>query len=136
MSNASQEMVDIVDENNVVLRQIPKKEAHEKGLLHRTVISEIKNSKGDWTLTKQASDRQDAGQYVSPIGGHALAGESEDKALKRETLEEFGFEPTNFKLAGKAIFNRYVLNRQENHYFVLYEIYTDTKSIPIKKSLS
>lgn len=121
----SDEIVDIVDENDQVLYQVPKKEAHAKGLLHRTVISEIRDSKGNWVLVKQSSDRQDAGQYVSPVGGHAKAGESEDDALKREALEECGIKDFNFKLVGKAIFNRQVLGRQENHYFILYEIYSD-----------
>jgi hypothetical protein len=32
---------------------------------------------------KQAGDRQDAEKYVSPIGGHIKAGESEIEVLKR-----------------------------------------------------
>ncbi len=89
------EIVDVVNENNKVLYQITKTEAHQKGLLHRTVIAEIKDTKGRWTLVKQASDRQDAGQYVSPVGGHARAGETEEETLKRGAFEEAGLK--NFK---------------------------------------
>jgi len=74
---------------------------------------------------KQSSDRQDPGRYVSPIGGHAGAGETEDEALKREAFEECGLKDFEYKLIGKKIYNRYVLNRQENHYFVVYEIHSD-----------
>ena len=35
------EVVDVVDENDNVLCPATKREAHEKGLLHRTAISEI-----------------------------------------------------------------------------------------------
>src|SRR3990167_3107395 len=82
------EQVDIVNEKDEVLYNTTKQEAHEKGLLHRTVIAEVVDSKGKWLLVKQASNKQDAGQYVSPVGGHAQAGESTDEAIKREALEE------------------------------------------------
>ena len=86
------EQVDIVNENNEVIGQADKSEAHQKGLLHRTVISEVINSTGEWLLVKQASDRQDPGQYVSPVGGHMRAGESEISALLREAEEELGIK--------------------------------------------
>jgi isopentenyl-diphosphate delta-isomerase len=120
-----EEIVDVVNGSDEVLSQITKKEAHEKGLLHRTAIGEIIDSQGRWILVKQSSDRQDAGQYVSPVGGHVKAGESEDDALKREAMEECGIEGFDYKFLGKMIFNRDVHGRQENHYFILYEIYSD-----------
>lgn len=120
-----EEIVDIVDENNNILYQVTKQEAHQKGLLHRTVISEIYDSQGRWVLVKQASDRQDAGQWVSPVGGHARTGETEEDALKRETQEETGLKDFDFKLKGRIIYNREVLGRKENHYFVLFEIHSD-----------
>ena len=120
-----EEVVDVVNENDEVLSQITKGEAHEKGLLHRTTIGEVIDSQGRWILVKQSSDRQDAGQYVSPVGGHVKAGESEDNALKREAMEECSIEGFEFKLIGKKIFNRDVIGRHENHYFILYEIYSD-----------
>jgi isopentenyl-diphosphate Delta-isomerase len=121
------ENVDIVDLNNQVLVQTSKQEAHEKGLLHRTVIAEVKDKKGNWILVKQSSSRQDAGQFVSPVGGHVTAGETEIDALKREAHEELGIKDFTFKYIGKAIFNREILNRKENHYFIIYEIYSDNK---------
>jgi hypothetical protein len=66
MADTQIEMVDIVNENDEVTGQADKRKAHAEGLLHRTVISEVKNGKGEWLLVKQAGDRQDAGQYVSP----------------------------------------------------------------------
>lgn len=119
------ERVDIVDENNHVISQATKIEAHKRGLLHRTIIAEVIDNKGKWILVRQAADRQDAGQYVSPVGGHIRMGESEIEALKRETLEEMGIAKFTCKYIGKKIFNRNILGRQENHYFILYEIYSD-----------
>ena len=124
------EIVDIVDENNKVLYQVSKEEAHKKGLLHRTVIAEIIDSKGRWILAIPLGNRQDGGQCVSPVGGHVSSGETEEQALKRETFEEMGIKDFKFKLIGRKIFNRFVIGRQENHLFILFEIYTDDKALP------
>jgi isopentenyl-diphosphate delta-isomerase len=122
------ELLDIIDENDNITEVVTKREAHQRGLLHKTVISEVIDSKGRWLFVKQASDRQDAGQYVSPVGGHVSSGETEEQALKREAQEELGLEGAyKFELIGKAIFNRSVLGRQENHYFIVYKIYSDAE---------
>jgi 8-oxo-dGTP pyrophosphatase MutT (NUDIX family) len=121
----AEEIVDIVDVDCIVLDSIPKSVAHEKGLLHRTVIGEVRRPNGDWVLVKQSSDRQDAGQYVSPVGGHAKAGESDEDALARETLEEIGLTEFDFEFVGRFVFERKILGRHENHFFIVYKITTD-----------
>lgn len=78
------EIVDIVNSQDIVIGQSSKDECHQQGMLHRTIIAELIDSQGNWILVEQASDRQDAGQYVSPVGGHIRAGETELAALKRE----------------------------------------------------
>ena len=119
------ELVDIVSKDNRVISKTTKQKAHKKGLLHRTILAHVRDSKGRWLLVKQSSNRQDAGQYVSPVGGHIKAGETHAEALKRETFEELGFKNFKNKFVKKFIFNRFVLNRQENHYMMFYEVYTD-----------
>ena len=120
------EMVDVVDANNVAVDSVSKREAHEKGLLHPCVVAMIHNSKGEWLLVKQAADRQDAGQYVAPVGGHVRSGEPQDDALKREAAEEVGFEEDfEFKYLGSVVFDRHVIGRHENHLFLMYEIHSD-----------
>lgn len=124
-----QEMVDIVDKKDNVSYSTTKDNAHKNGLLHRTIIAQVIDSKGRWILVKQAQNRQDAGQYVSPVGGHVRAGESKIEALRREAFEELGLKDFTYKFIGKAIFNRRVLNRFENHYFVLYKIFSNEKPL-------
>jgi isopentenyl-diphosphate delta-isomerase len=121
------EQVDIVDAHNVVLGTISKKEAHAEGALHPCVVAMIRNSQGEWLLVKQASDRQDAGQYVAPVGGHVRAGENKDDALRREAAEEVGFiDDFMFTYLGSGIFDRHIIGRHENHLFLMYEIQSDT----------
>ncbi len=129
MADTQIEMVDVVNENDEVTGQADKREAHAKGLLHRTVISEVKNGKGEWLLVKQAGDRQDAGQYVSPVGGHVRAGEPVEDALRREAMEEVGLSDFMFSYIGKDIFNRTVLGRRENHLFILFELQSDAAPV-------
>ncbi|MBI2011918.1 NUDIX domain-containing protein [Candidatus Daviesbacteria bacterium] len=123
------EEIDIVDELGNILYSISKIEAHKKGLLHKTVIAEVIDSKGNIYLVKQSSDRQDAGQYVSPVGGHVKKGETEEEALVREVLEEIGLTDFEYELLGREIFNREVLGRIENHFFIVFKITTDKEFI-------
>lgn len=123
------EQLDIINEQNEVVGTSGKSVAHKDGLLHRIVIGELVNSKGEYCFVRQASDRQDAGQFVSPIGGHVGAGESGDDALIRECQEECGFTPNNFQFIGKTIYNREVIGRKENHLFLVYVIHTDEDPI-------
>ncbi len=124
------ELVDIIDKNGKFIKVVSKQEAHEKGLLHKTVIGLVIDSNGRWLLVKQSKGKQDAGQYVAPVGGHVTAGETDVFALMREAEEEIGLkEDFKYELAGEDVFNRFVLGRQENHLFVIYKIYSDTKPI-------
>lgn len=123
-----EEIVDIVDEHGVALRAETKAHAHKHGLLHKTVIGYMR--KGDtWTLVEQASDRQDAGQLVAPVGGHVMSGESDIEALLRESEEEIGTRNISHTFLGSAIFRRQILGRDENHLFIVYEICTDNKIV-------
>lgn len=119
------ELVDIINIDGEHLQTVSKSHAHKEGLLHKTVIAELINSRGEFCFVRQARNKQDAGQFVSPVGGHVSAGESDDAALIRECQEECGITPADFKLIGETIYNREVIGRKENHFFVVYEIYTD-----------
>lgn len=119
------EKVGIVDENLKVLYATTKQEAHVRGLLHVAVIAEVINSKGEWLLVKQASHKQDPGQFVSPVGGHVSSGESYEEALMREGYEEIGIKKIEYEFVGRAIYHRKRDAGTENHYFVVYKINSD-----------
>jgi len=130
------ELISVLDQSFQPVKTVTKQTAHERGLLHATVIAELVDSQGYLTLVEQAPDRQDAGQYVSPVGGHVRAGESYEAALIREAIEEVGIKPQDYKFVGQAVYNREVIGRKENHLFVLYEIYTDKQPVLNHESVS
>ena len=87
-------------------------------------------------MVKQSASRQDPGQFVSPVGGHVQAGENLESALMRETKEELGLAKFQFKYIGKYTFNRKIRQHIENHFFIVFEIYSDQTPILNEESQS
>lgn len=120
------ELVDILDVRGNPVYACDKLRAHAAGLLHRTVVSEVFDSRGRWLLVRQADDRQDAGRWVSPVGGHVQAGETPAAALRRETREELGFDLSHAREVGTYVYRRdLATGTVENHLFIAYEQETD-----------
>ena len=131
------ELVDIVDQEDKIIGSSMKSKAHQEGLLHRTVIGEVIGTNRIWTVVEQSESKQDTGQYVSAVGGHVKSGESIIDALKREAKEEYGLSGKfKFKLIGKKVYNRSVKGSLENHYFIIFEIYTNKKPILDEESVN
>ncbi len=124
------EQVDIVDEEGNFIEVVSKKEAHEKGLLHKVVVAEVINSQGRWLMTKQSASKQDKGQYVSAVGGHVTSGETDIEALQKEAREEIGLVGDfKYEFIGKKVHFREVLGRKENHLFLVYKIFSDVEPV-------
>jgi isopentenyldiphosphate isomerase len=104
----SEEIFDVVDEQDQVVGQRPRSEVHRLGFMHRAVHVLVFNSKGDVFLQKRSmtKDRQ-PGLWDSSASGHLDTGESYDACAVREVREEIGLslsEPPQrlFKLAASA----------------------------------
>ncbi len=126
---SADELVDIVDENGNFIKVASKKEAHVLGLLHKSVTGAVITKEGKYLLTKPSRGRQDAGEHGFPFGGHVSTGEKEDDALKREIFEELKLKDFKYEFIGRAIFNREVIGRKENHFFYVYKIYSNQEPI-------
>lgn len=124
------ELVDVIDDKGNIVEVVLKKDAHTRGLLHKGVISQVISSEGKWLLVRQSSDKQDAGQYVSPVGGHVISGESNEEALLREAEEEVGLTGNlNYEYVGQEKYHRQIIGRDENHLLIMYKIYSDIDPI-------
>ena len=87
------ELFDVVDAQDQVLRQATRAEVHEQGLMHRAVHILVFNKNRDCLLQKRSmlKDRH-PGVWDSSAAGHLDAGEDYETAARRELQEELGIE--------------------------------------------
>ncbi len=88
----SEEIFDVVDEQDQVIGQAPRPQVHREGLRHRAVHVLMFNRKGEVFLQKRSS-RKDCfpGRWDSSASGHLDHGEDYDTCAVREVREELGY---------------------------------------------
>ena len=89
------EMVDIVDENDVVVRVVPRAVMRRERLRHRSVFILVRDGDGR-VLVHRRSELKDLwpGWWDVAIGGVVASGEDYDDAARRELREEAGINAT------------------------------------------
>lgn len=123
------EIVDIINKNDEVIDRMSKKEAHDKGLLHRCVLAITRRTNGNYVMTINAPHKQDPNLFVPSIGGHVKSGEEVDKAMEREAEEEMGFKDFTYEFIGNFTYDRDVEWGREKHYFYFYEVISDEEVV-------
>ncbi|MFF6909901.1 NUDIX domain-containing protein [Streptomyces sp. NPDC012389] len=87
----SDEILDIVDENDEVIGQAPRGEATARGLRHRCVFIEARDAEGRVFVHRRTPTKLVfPSHYDMFVGGVVGAGESYDEAALREAEEELG----------------------------------------------
>ena len=95
-----EELVIVVDENDFVMNYLPRKEVHDKKLLHRTISVLVFNDKNQVMLQKRSMKKDsNPGKWSNATGGHVSEEETYDEAAEREIMEELKLDikPTFFK---------------------------------------
>jgi isopentenyl-diphosphate delta-isomerase type 1 len=96
----TEEIFDVVDEHDRVIRQAPRSVVHAQKLLHRAVHVFVFNSRGGLLLQKRSALKDEyPGCYTSSASGHLGAGESYEAAAPRELAEELGLTGSLERLA-------------------------------------
>jgi 8-oxo-dGTP pyrophosphatase MutT (NUDIX family) len=91
MTSPADEILDIVDENDQVVRQAPRGEAYAEGLRHRCVFIEARDAHGRLFVHRRTPVKLVfPSHYDMFVGGVVGAGESYDEAALREAEEELG----------------------------------------------
>jgi isopentenyldiphosphate isomerase len=87
------ELVDVVDDDDVVLRTVTRGEMRARRLRHRVVFIIVSSTTGA-LLVHRRSDDKDLwpGRWDIGVGGVVGAGESYEDAARRELAEEVGVE--------------------------------------------
>lgn len=91
MAQGCDEIFDVVDAQDSVLSQKPRKQVHDEGLIHRAAHILLSNKKGDLLLQKRShlKDRL-PNLWDSSAAGHVDSGEDYASAALRELEEELG----------------------------------------------
>ena len=112
----------LVDENDEILGEMEKMEAHRKGLLHRAISVLIFNSKGEWLLQQRASQK-----YHSPLlwsntaCTHPMRGEEIEQAAHRRLMEEMGMKSSLKKIFSfkyRAELDQDMIEHELDHVFI------------------
>lgn len=86
------EIFDVVNERDEVVAQLPRREVHRRGLMHRAVHVLIFNARGEIFLQKRSMKKDNfPGTWDSSAAGHLDTGEDYDACAMREVEEELGF---------------------------------------------
>jgi isopentenyl-diphosphate delta-isomerase len=90
-SMSDQEMLDIVDDNDRVIRSAPRRLVLDEYHIHRAVIFFVFDREGSVFVNQRSASKEIYPGYWSiAFGGHVLSGESYDAAAIREVQEETG----------------------------------------------
>ena len=107
--SVSEELLDVVDENDRVIGVEKRGEIHARGLMHRAVHILVFNSRGDLFLQKRSMSKdENPGLWDSSAAGHVDSGEDYLECARREIAEELGItDPVSlevlFKLPPSAV---------------------------------
>ncbi|QPJ63345.1 MAG: NUDIX domain-containing protein [Candidatus Nitronauta litoralis] len=97
----SEEIFDVVDQDDQVIGQATRKEVHERGLRHRSVHILVFNSKGELFLQKRSLAKdENPGYWDTSAAGHVDSGEDYESCAHRELEEELGIK-ADLKEIGK-----------------------------------
>ena len=117
----TEEIIDVVDEDDKVLRQELRSTVRKDVLMHRACTIIVKNSGGEYFVQKR-SVKKDLfpGMYGVGVGETVTAGEKYDEAAVRGLKEEIGVSATP-----TFLFHITFRHPQDNEQIHVYECVTD-----------
>ena len=105
VASAGEELVDIVDDDDQVVRTVPRAVMRSERLQHRAVSIAVLGSDGRLLVHRRALDKDVwPGMWDIAAGGVVAAGESYDDAARRELTEELGVQADEMECLGEGRF--------------------------------
>jgi len=91
VTSPAEELVDVVDDEDRVVRRAPRAEMRRENLLHRAVYVLVLNAHGELFVHRRTTTKDVyPGYFDVTVGGVVGAGEDYDTAARRELAEEVG----------------------------------------------
>jgi 16S rRNA (adenine1518-N6/adenine1519-N6)-dimethyltransferase len=92
-TDPADELFDVVDADDRVIRQEKRSVVHAQGLAHRAVHVFVFNSRGQLLVQRRSASKDEYPlTYTSSASGHVAAGETYEMCAPREMVEEIGIE--------------------------------------------
>jgi len=118
-----EEFFDVVDEGDNVVGRASRRECHQKGLLHRSVVFFVFDKDGKVLVNRRTMNKDFFPGYWSiALGGHVHSGEGYDDAIGREIEEEVGISAKPFRITS---YKKRIPEEKEN--VVVYGVLADKK---------
>lgn len=93
--NQSEELLDVVDQQDQVVAVRRRGDIHALGLMHRAIHILLFNHSGEVFLQKRSMSKdENPGLWDSSAAGHVDSGESYEECAERELFEELGIKAT------------------------------------------
>ncbi len=116
--SVSDELLDVVDEDDNKIAVETRGKIHARGLMHRAVHILVFNRRGELFLQKRSMNKDEQpGKWDSSAAGHVDSGESYLDCARREIEEELGIVAEN---ALEALFKLPASNLTGNEHCVVY----------------
>ena len=91
----SEELFDVVDENDHVIGTLPRTEVHRRQLLHRAIHVFVFRSDGQMLIHQRSANKEEfPSVWTSSCSGHVSSGETYESSAPRELQEELGIQAT------------------------------------------
>lgn len=112
----------LVDENDRVVGEMEKMQAHKRARLHRAVSVFIVNSRKEWLLQKRADEKyHSAGLWSNTSCTHPLKDEDSEICAKRRLKEEMGIDAELqyvFNFIYRAELNNALCEHELDHVYI------------------
>lgn len=126
-------LIQIVNEADEPIASTTRKEAQQKGLLHRIAEIMVEDPGGRILLQKRADSRDtNPGCWTTSVGGHVDAGEDYLEAAVREMQEEIGLSDVKLQEIGSYRKNSMHEWRKLNRFYKIFKavVPVDTRFRP------
>ena len=123
MTDNSEEIFPVVDEDGQVVGKATRGECHGGSmLLHPVVHLHVVSADGSLLLQKRAMSKDiQPGRWDTAVGGHVDCGETPFQAVLREAAEELGIDAAGACFAGRYVFESSIERELVHTFYIVVE---------------